>query len=136
MLTKILLTLAVIIGAALYLRARNESEEAADSATHRPKGEPGKRQLATESAAEIRSRNRLTAAILAALLAIGGIFFYFKWVEDNRLVTVRVVNSSTGEATSYQALANKLHGRTFITEDGRKITLADIERMEVVDPDD
>lgn len=123
MVTKILLTVAVIAAVMLYLRSQS--------------GEVQKPAVDSTDAKSLqRSRNWATLVILVLLLGIGGSIFYFKWAEEQRLVTVRVVNSTTEKVTTYNAFANRLHGRTFITEDGRTITLADVERMEVVDPKD
>jgi hypothetical protein len=74
----------------------------------------------------------LSAGLLLGLLLIGSGFFYLRWSEDQRLVAVRVVNSSTGVTATYQALAKSVQGRAFMTADGRQIRLADIERMEIL----
>ncbi len=126
MFTKILLTVGVIVAVALYLRARDAAED--DS----PAGPSGAGTSGAAARKPAAANHRLTAIVLLALLGLGGIFFYLRWSEAQRLVTLRVVNSSTGTVIEYQAFANQLDGRTFVTADGRRITLADVERMELL----
>lgn len=135
MFTKILLTVGVIVAVALYLRARDAAEDdaGANSAPGSALGSTAGR--AADSAAARKptpANHKLTAIVLLALLGLGGIFFYLRWSEAQRLVTLRVVNSSSGEVIEYRAFANQLDGRTFVTADGRRITLADVERMELL----
>ena len=44
---------------------------------------------------------------------------------------MRVINANTGEGVTYQARREDVAGRSFRTLDGRRITLADVERMEL-----
>jgi hypothetical protein len=120
MLTKILLTTAVIVAVVLYLRTQTPAATAP-----RPKEEE------IDPAAQRRARNIATGAILLILIGIGSLVYYFKWVEEHQLVVVQVINSATDSVATYTVFANKVQGRTFVTKDGRTITLADVERMEV-----
>ncbi|MBF0163034.1 MAG: hypothetical protein HQM01_00800 [Magnetococcales bacterium] len=60
-----------------------------------------------------------------------GWFIYHDWQEAHQVVDVRVVHVQTMHTTVYQAQRNKIQGRSFDTLDGRRITLADVERMEI-----
>jgi len=121
MLTKILLTTLVIVAVLLYLRTQTPAAAA-----------PRSRADDVDPATLRRARNIATGVILLILIGIGSLVFYFKWVEEHQLVVVRVVNSATDKVATYTVFANKVQGRTFVTKDGRTITLADVERMEVL----
>lgn len=121
MLSKILLTTAVIVAVLLYLRTQTP---AAGSA--RP------REQEVDPKTLRRARHIATATILLILVGISSLVFYLKWADEHRLVIVRVVNSANDSVTTYTVYANKVQGRTFVTEDGRTIILADVERMEVM----
>lgn len=69
--------------------------------------------------------------VLSTTITAGGMIYSY-WRESTRLVEIRVLDVETGKKTVYEALKGDVHGRLFITRDGRKITLADVERMEMV----
>jgi len=70
------------------------------------------------------------------MLLATGMFLYAEWREAYQVVTVRVINSHTGVARSYRARLKDVQGRSFATLDGRMVTLADVESMELGgDPD-
>ncbi|MEO5329602.1 MAG: hypothetical protein H7829_15330 [Magnetococcus sp. THC-1_WYH] len=54
------------------------------------------------------------------------------WRETHQVVEIRVLDISTGKKTVYEARQGDVHGRMFTTLDGRSITLADVERMELI----
>lgn len=75
---------------------------------------------------------RATALGLVLLvITLFGWFIYRDWQEAHQVVEVRVIHLQSGQITAYQALKGDLHGRSFLTLDGRRITLADVERLEV-----
>ena len=47
------------------------------------------------------------------------------------MVTIRVVNSQTQEVVTYHAQRGKIRGRHFETLDGREVTVAEVERLEM-----
>ena len=59
-------------------------------------------------------------------------FAYREWESGNRVVSVRVINARTGAVVIYQAHNRDVEGRRFLTLDGRLVTLAEVERMELV----
>ena len=82
MLTKILLTLAVIVGAALVVRGRMERRpgvRAAGAPAARP-GPPLHLRL-------------LPYGLVLAALSIGALFYWLEWREEHRLFTVRVIDT-------------------------------------------
>ena len=72
-------------------------------------------------------------AVIVGAVAISGLYFYLEWQRANDEVQVRVVNSRTGAYQSYLARKVDVGARRFITLDGRQITIADVERLEIVD---
>ncbi|HIJ83312.1 MAG: hypothetical protein HW380_3478 [Magnetococcales bacterium] len=57
---------------------------------------------------------------------------YSYWRGTMQVVEVGVLNVETGKKTVYEAYKGDVHGRIFDTLDGRRVTLADMERMEVI----
>jgi hypothetical protein len=74
----------------------------------------------------------LPIGLVALLIAITGGYLYLEWADAHEEVIIRVVNTRTGDASTYLARKKDVHGRSFETIDGRVITLADVERMELV----
>ncbi|MBF0293750.1 MAG: antitermination protein NusG [Magnetococcales bacterium] len=92
------------------------------------------RPTATLPEAPPDPRTRRVAIFLAVFVAcLIAWFVYRDWHEAHQEVEVRVTHVQTGEKTVYRALKRDLHGRAFLTVDGRRITLADVERMEVAE---
>ena len=80
---------------------------------------------------------RVAAWSLVVLMVVGSaVLLYSQWREGYQVVNVRIVNSNTGVARSYQARLKDIEGRSFQTLDGRVVTLADVERMELGGPKD
>ncbi|GAB6042774.1 hypothetical protein [Endothiovibrio diazotrophicus] len=120
MLTKILITLLVIVGAAVTLRNRME-------------GRPGVREAARAERPKPPLHLRLLPyGLVLSALAIGALFYWMDWQEAHRLFTVRVTNTQNGEVRSYPVYRDDVHGRSFQTVDGRVVELADVEHMELL----
>lgn len=122
MLTKILFTALVIVIVAVVFRVR----------TRAVKSPP--------AAAAPQVNSRVTPQLIAYLfvgiiLAVSGLVYYLHWRDEHRIVTIRVINSATGEAASYQAYRKRIEGRRFQTLDGRAVTLGDADRVEMLESD-
>ncbi|MBF0271094.1 MAG: hypothetical protein HQL98_03310 [Magnetococcales bacterium] len=85
---------------------------------------------------EVHQRSfRTTALTLVTIVLIWMAWYIYQdWNTAHQVVEVRVIHVQTMQTTVYQAQRNKIQGRTFHTLDGRRITLADVERMEITDP--
>ncbi len=119
MIAKILITLAVIGGAYLVLKARAER-------MHRIQSEQA------EQTQSVQSDMRLAAYLfIFVMLAFSAGWLYFEWRDNYREVTVRVINTQNGESVSYQARFGDVEARSFRTLDGRTITVADTDRIEL-----
>ena len=118
MLLKILLTAAVILGSVLVLRRRalrvQQTAPAAQPAAAKPR-------LAY-----------VAAYGLVSVMLAGAVFFiYLEWADSYQVVKVQVIDARTGKSVSYKAHRGEVEGRSFRTLDGLKVTLADVERMEL-----
>ena len=126
MLTKILFTVLIIAVILLYVR-HQESKRTAEPATQ------ASSRHSPQTLTRTTSRLPLIAAYTALVLtlALGGLFYYLDWKEDHRVMTIRVINTSTGEISSYRAYQSMIRGRSFVTLDGRTITVSNTERVEM-----
>lgn len=120
MITKLLVTLAVIVGAWLVIRARMTRNRAAAGGPVPPVLPP----------AVIRA---VAYGLVAVLVGGSLLWLYLDWDAGRGLVRVRVINANTGEETSYQARREDVSPRWFTTLDGRRVNLAEVERMVVED---
>lgn len=126
MFLKILLTALVILGALFTLRMRNQRNLNAPVTAARVASSPRNQPR------EVRRLPRLLAAGAVLLMLIGmGLYLYHQWSDAYRVVSVRVIDSRSGQSASYQAYKGDIDGRTFTTIDGRVVTLAEVERMEM-----
>jgi len=120
MLTKLLLTIGVIVAVVLIFRTRRPA----------PTQQPT--QQTTASARPALSPTRLTAWILiTVIVAITLAATAWQWFQTEEVMTVRVINSNTGDSVNYQVYRDAVGVRTFKTTDGRTITVAEVERMEI-----
>ncbi|MEJ2694239.1 MAG: antitermination protein NusG [Candidatus Thiodiazotropha sp.] len=121
MITKLLVTLGVILAAWWVLRNRQ-------------------RRIDTVASEPPRIAPPLSGAnpwkwggyLLVLCMILGsGLFLYTEWQDRYRVVTVAVVNSQTGERIEYQARRMDVAERHFVTLDGIEVSVADTERIEL-----
>ena len=118
MITKILLTLAVIVIVMLiFFRGKSSGN--------------GPKTITVND----NSRALKIAAVVTIGVMIAGaaLWMLTSWRDATEIVTVRVVNSTTGESVVYQAHRNAIDERSFRTVKGVRVTLAETERLEVSD---
>ena len=121
MISKILITLGVIVVCMWMLAAR---------------GKPELREI--RNPAEVRRRKQfrnVSLAFMAIMVIAAGIMLYFQFDERNAVVTVHVVNTQSGEKKSYRVRKNEIHNDGFTTLDGTQVFTAGIERIEIEAPD-
>jgi len=73
----------------------------------------------------------LAYGLVSVMLAGTGLYLFEGWAAGRQPVTVRVINANTGDTVFYQVSPKDVSGRSFRTLDGRRVTLADVERMEI-----
>ena len=122
MFTRILITLVVIIGAAMYLKMRQAEQEGP-----RSRGPVQKKQLT-----EKEKMFRQGAYLFMVFMVISALVVFFFEIGDRyQTVNVHVVNTQTGERVSYQAEQQQIKSDHFTTLEGRTVYVADIERIEI-----
>ena len=124
MISKLLLTAAVIAGLVLYLRytgPRSDDSEQASGVTPRRSTDPGPGQSL-----------RIVVIILVVFMILGSaMYLYFQWQDRYRVVSVRVVDTQSGQSVSYEARRGDIGERSFVTLDGLRVIPAETERIEM-----
>jgi hypothetical protein len=116
-LLKILFTIVVVVGVALFFRNRNEAANPPPASRPSADGAPSTRAIAY--------------VLIAILVAISVGVFVYKWQQDNRIVNIRVTTES-GEVVNYQAHHKDIDGRKFLSLDGVQVTLGQGDRVEML----
>lgn len=127
MLTKIAFTIAVVVGVLALFRWRRQRQLVAIPARN-------------ASAAPVTANRRpwlkwLAVTVLVLSVGGAGLWLLNAWRAAGEIVTVQVFDAGTGAMTEYRAYRSDLDGRSFRTVDGRRITLAETERMETLGVD-
>ncbi|MFC1601936.1 antitermination protein NusG [Pseudomonadota bacterium] len=121
MLLKILLTAAVILGAMLILRKRvHRVQQSAAPAVSQPQSSPS------------RLPHYAAYGLVSIMLAGALYFVYLEWEDSYQVVTVRIIDTRSGNAVSYEAYRGDVAERSLLTLDGKMVSLAEVERMEFV----
>ena len=122
MITKLILTLTVIAIAWLVVKNRQQRVEAISH--DRQPGVP-----ARQDANPLMKWGAYT--LLAMLLLGSGGYLFVQWQDSARVVTVIVIDTQTGRSVSYQARRGDIEERYFVTLDGREVSVANNERIEL-----
>ncbi len=118
MLTKLLFTALIIAGA--IFAARHQRQPERSSGTRKPAATPAV------------SPRYIAYGIVVIIVATTGVLSFFQWQDTQTVITIRVINSRTGENTTHQAHKGRLGTRSFETLDGRMVTVADVDRIEII----
>ncbi len=120
MLTKLLVTIGVIIACIWLVSAR------------RDKPGPRTKVIVSKKAQERQKLLRRGAWSFMALMVLAAVIMIALELQDkNALVTVHVINTQSGERISYQARREDVSQNSFTTVEGRKIFTAGVERIEI-----
>ena len=125
MLTQILITVLVMVAAFGLQRLRSRQRQdipVIRVAPNRPVAPPPPRWLRPGAYA-------LVALVVASSVA----WYYHGWREDQRVVIIRVINTTSGSVATYRAHKGSVSGRSFQTVDGLSVRIADAERVEIMD---
>ena len=118
MLTKILFTALVIFAVYVFYQYRG-----------RPRVKP-KQTVASEP--NRRFGHMTVYAVVVALLLVSGAVYFYQWRSDHRIVTIRVIDSTSSNVTVYQAYQKSIKGNRFESLDGRTVVLSEAERVEYI----
>lgn len=120
MLTKIMVTLIVIVGCLWFAASkRNQSV----------KVKPDKKEI------ERKLLLTRSAFVFMFLMVIAtAVIVFIDLQDDYEMVTVYVINSETNARTRYKAQRQNVNKGSFITVEGTAVFVADVERIEVESP--
>ena len=115
MITKTLLTLAIVIAVFIWFRAQKSKQANSNTLAQG-------RLPAAGSA-----HNTWIKPLLYVLAAL----YYYSWLDDNTQYQVTIINPQSGITETFIALKKDMRGRLFITQTGREIWTSDLERIEI-----
>jgi hypothetical protein len=121
MFTKLLLTLFVIVVAWLVISNRQRRMAMVASEPHR-----------TRPAVKPAVSWRWGVYLFLILMVLGSaLFLYLEWKDSYRVVSVQVIDTQSGKRAFYTARRMDVDERHFVTLDGREVSVADTERIEL-----
>ena len=119
MLTKILFTGLVILCVYVF---------------YRYKGRPRVRPKTQEKLQQPSPTGRLAVyGVVIVLLLVSGAVYFYQWQQAHRVITIRVIDSTSSNVTVYQALKKSIKGNRFESLDGKTVVLGESERVEYVE---
>ena len=128
MLTKILITLLIIVGAVIFLRHKKSLNPPAPKVIT---------VIETKPANIIQANIKLIAlAVLSLTLLMGTAMLFINWQDDHRLYEIKVVNPQSGNIDIFEAYKKDLQGRSFTTVTGQRIKVSEWERLEFQELED
>ena len=117
MISKILITLAVIVGCMMMLSAR---------------GKPKLKRVVNPAVERNRKLMRNSAfAFMVVMVIAASVMIYLEVGERNAVVTVHVINTQSGASKSYRVTKSDIHSDGFTTTDGVQVFVAGVERVEI-----
>jgi hypothetical protein len=122
MLTKILFTAAVIAVVVALMRFRRQREALVSRDEPRLVNPPKEKKG--------MPIGWLASAAVSLMLIASGVLLYNHWQDSNVVISVRVVDASSGKSETYRAYRGDVDDREFVTVDGVRVVLADTERLE------
>ncbi|MEX0737712.1 MAG: hypothetical protein WD071_00055 [Pseudohongiella sp.] len=142
MLGKVLITLLVIIVAAIFLRKQRARQRVSDQPS-RPSSQRAdpwqgqNRKNPTDLPADAlptMAGNMKTVLwfVLAGIVIAGSLVTYLQWQDQQRLVTVLLYRDADQSPVIYRVSKRNIGDSSFITEDGTQVTVSANERMEIV----
>ncbi len=129
MLSKILITLIVIMIAFFVIRQRHLGTKVNKKETNAALPTAKKGRYKDELSRDMRAGAYF---FLLLMVSLGTTLYYFDWQDDHTIVTVNLHRGEDIGITTYEVYKYQLGERSFLTIDGRNITVASNERMEVI----
>lgn len=120
MIGKILFTIGVILLVALIWRTRRPRNGVV----------PAEPRLVNPPRQRRWPIRGLAIAVVCLMLAASAFLLYENWRDGAEVIYIRVVDAGSGRAAEYRAERGAIGEREFTTVDGRRIVLAETERLE------
>jgi hypothetical protein len=123
MLTKIILTLLVIVGCFWYVSSKRG---------------PNRQPLLVVASKKEQQRKEMlrrgTYMFMVIMVVAALVMIYIELSGNYATVTVHVINTQTGATSTYLARREDVQASSFTTVEGRKVYVAGVERIEVEAP--
>lgn len=119
MLTKILVTILVVVAVLTFYRVKN-SGRITETA----------RRLEARTPADNRFGRMVAYGFVGVLILVSVVWYGLHWREQHRIITIRVIGDSG--TTTYKAYNKDLKGNRFESIDGKTVILGDSERIEII----
>jgi len=117
MISKILITLAVIVACMMMLSAR---------------AKPQLKRIANPAAERNKKLMRNAAlAFMVVMVIAASVMIYLEVDKRNAVLTVHVINTQSGTTKSYRVMQSDINSDGFTTTDGVRVFVAGIERIEI-----
>lgn len=123
MITKTLLTLAIVIAVYIWFRAKKSKQ-----ATYNTQAQGRIAAVESEQNTWIKS---LLYVLVGLSIIVSISLYYYSWLDDNTQYQVTITNPQSGSTETFIALKKDMRGRLFITLSGREIWTSDLERIEI-----
>jgi len=120
MLTKVLFTIAVVLAVVFFSRLRRRPGLDAPTAY----------KSDATSGTSYGLMRWLASAVVILMVAGAAFYLYLDWRGASEIVLVRVIDAGTGKFSEYEVYRGEIEDRSFRTIDGRRVVLAETERME------
>lgn len=120
MIGKIFFTLAVILLVVLIWRTRSP----------RPTAGQAPPRLVNPPLSRRSPVRALAVAAVVLMLLASGYLLYEHWRDGSEVIFIKVVDAGSGRTAEYRAQRGDIQDREFMTTDGRRIVLAETERLE------
>lgn len=129
MLSKLLVTI-LVIGAAIFALKRRQLERTPSNGQvlTAPKTRPVDATEKTQLSNDLRVGAYLFVAFICG---IGAVMYYLDWQDDHTVLTVNLIRDAQADPVTYQVYKYQLQDKSFITIDGKTVTVASNERMEI-----
>ena len=123
MITKTLLTLAIVVAVIIWFRAQKSKQ-----AKYRTEA---KGRLSAVEPAQNTWIKPLLFLFAGLSIIVSISLYYYSWLDDNTQYQVTIINPQSGITETFIALKKDMRGRLFITQTGREIWTSDLERIEI-----
>lgn len=117
MLTKILITIFIIVSVMFYLRKKNQTSTA-------------NKHCRTPTPSQFKY---LTFGFVALSLCLSAGYIFMQWQDDNKVVNVTIISPTSTNAKSYLVRKKDISINEIKTLDGITIRLSNQERIEIAD---
>jgi len=120
MIGKILFTIAIILVVALLWGTRRP----------RVSGRAPEPRLVNPPRTRQWPVRGLAFGVVALMVLASAYLLYEHWRDNSEIIFIRVVDAGSGRTAEYRAQRGDIQDREFVTTDGRRVVLAETERLE------